>query len=321
MKKITFILIICLFLSCANNDDDNSSSSTKNRLFAVESILDDNNRLKSTDIIEIDINNGEYISTIKSMPLLQAHLDYDFGYLNSTNELLIRQSVYEGNRGEELIKVNIDNKNETTLNCESFSHMVTDETGRLFAFKRIFDNQLLSIDLVEINSNDGSIISTLESFKALDNAPDNDKTGVNYFFYSKDTKELIIPRRTSFYSDSIDDLIKININTRNKTIVKTINYETITIGNNGQLFALKNIIDNGKYNSELVEIDINSGNEKQSIAIIDNVFRLDSNIYFLENTNEVIFYSIWLYKINVKTKQISKLSLKNYSAICNINLN
>lgn len=325
MKKIFLLAMVLLLVSCSN-DDGVSSTITKSRLFAVERIEDSNNRLISTDIVEINIKDGTYISTLRSFPPLQAHLDYNFTYLSTTNQLLIRHNVYEGSRGNELIKVNIDSKEEIIINSDDIDNIIAVNDGRLFALKRIFNNTLLSIDLVEVNPEDGSVISTLESFKALDNAPNSNKTGVTNMFYSKETDQLIIPRRVSFVSNALDDLIKININTKEKTVINAKSYEAMIAGN-GRLFALKRIFNNTNaiVSLDLIELNINDGSEIETLATFEDWNSIKSEMIYLNETNEIILnrdpFNHELIKININSKESSTISIQSYLAVRGINLN
>jgi len=326
MRKVFILFITTLFFNCTNNNDDGvSSTTTKSRLFAVERIEDNNNRLVSTDIVEINIKDGTYISTLKSFPLLQARLDYNFTYSSTTNQLLIRHSVFEGNRGEELIKVDIDSKEEITISSDDVNNIIAVNDGRLFALKRIFDNTLLSIDLVEVNPEDGSVIATLESFKALDNAPNSDKTGVTNMFYSKETHQLIIPRRVTFVINALDDLIKININTKEKTVIHTKNYEAMIVGN-GRLFALKRTFDstNSIVSLDLIELNINDGSEIEILAAFEDWHSIKSEMIYLNATNEIILnrdsFNQELIKIDINSKESSTINIQSYLAIRGINL-
>ncbi len=325
MKKIFLFVMVLLLVSCSN-DDGVFSTTAKSRLFAVERIEDSNNRLVSTDIVEIDIKDGTYISTLRSFPPLQAHLDYNFTYLSSTNQLLIRHNVYEGSRGNELIKVNIDSKEEIIISSDDINNIIAVNDGRLFALKRIFNNTLLSIDLVEVNPEDGSVVSTLESFKALDNAPNSNKTGVTNMFYSKETDQLIIPRRISFVSNALDDLIKINIHSKEKTVINTKNYKAMIAGN-GRLFALKHVFDNTNaiISLDLIELNINDGSEIETLAAFENWNSIKSEMIYLNETNEIILnrdpFNHELIKVNINSKESSTISIQSYLAVRGINLN
>ena len=142
MKKILSIIIIVLFVGCKKGDDVSTKESVTNgkisRIFASERIEDENQRLISHDIVELQIEDGTYISTLKTFPPLQAKLHYDFAYLRSTNQLLLRYSVYEGTRDKELIKLEIDKNEEETIELLSsqltfieLKKMISDKLNRV----------------------------------------------------------------------------------------------------------------------------------------------------------------------------------------------
>ena len=243
---------------------------------------------------------------------MQASVDFNFTYLNTTNQLLIKRNVFENGIGPQIIKVNIDTKEENIISSENFSTIIAGD-NKLFGFKRIVENtNLTSINLVEINYENASTISTMEVFEALDNAPDNDKTGISSILYSQSTNELLIPRRVSFIANAIDELIKINADTGIKVTIPINHYKAITVGRNGRLFAIKRTLDTNFdviFNG-VVEIDINSGNEIDIIAEFDE-YSFSSEIIFLNDSNELLIDVGILYKINVDTKNISIFNVEN----------
>ncbi len=97
-----------------------------------------------------------------------------------------------------------------------------------------------------------------------------------------------------------------------KTIVNINHYESITIGRNGRLFAIKKTYDQnlGKVTFYgIVEVDINNGDEIDTLKEFDNLNSFsDSEIIFLSATNELLVDIGTLYKINVDTKNESILN-------------
>ncbi len=317
MKNIFKLILLTIIVGCSSEDSD-LKNFENSRLIGVKYVRE-NNKLVSVDVNELRVTDGSYISTIKSFEPKQAHLDYDFTFSNTENEVFLRESVYENGIGEQFFRVNLDSKKEQILKCDDFNNMIA-VGERLFGFDFNFENGIYSKDLVEIDIETGKIKTKIESFKQLDEAPENNRTGVEYMTYSSSTKELIIPRRTSFYAEAIDDLIKININTKEKKVVKTLNYQFIVADNNGKLFAIKDIYSNNDKSMEIVEIDINSGDELQTLATFNNLFRIDSNLFYISETNELFFYSSRLTKIDIDTKKITELNMSDYVDVSVINL-
>ncbi|TGV01497.1 hypothetical protein EM932_15510 [Flavivirga rizhaonensis] len=298
-----------LQFSCSDDHgNEKALSQATTKLFAIEGVGSD---LK---IVEVDPISGLSISTFLDFEPMQASVDFDFTYFNSAKQLLIRRNVYENGIGPQIIKVNIDTKEENIISSENFSTIIAGN-GKLFGFKRtVVNTSLQSTELFEINPENASTISTIEIFEAIEDAPSNDKTGVSSVFYSYDTNELLIPRRTSFLPNAIDKLIKIDANSGVKVIVNINHYESITIGRNGRLFAIKNT-----YNPNLgeitfygiVEVDIDNGEEIGVLKEFDNPNSFsDSEIIFLSETNEILVDTgrTTMYKINVDTKNESILN-------------
>lgn len=273
-------------MSCSNNDSDTFNS--KSKLFGIKRVFDGET---SYSIVELDINNGEIMSTIQNRPYMQSRLHYELGFLNNTNELLVRQSVYQDSRGEELLKVNTESLNSEIIKCDDFNKMTSTLNGRVFGLEYTSESK----KLVEINPVNGEIISTLKSFQTLENAPSNNKTGVEYIFYSNDSKEIFIPRRLEFYSNSIDDLIKINIETNETTTLKIKNYRNIICAKNARLFAIK--YEDSSYS--LIEIDNKTGNEKRILETF-TFSPSDDKMIYLSETNEILIFSGFeIVKINI----------------------
>jgi len=305
-RIIIFTVITVLLFSCSDdNENENILNQSTSKLYAIEGV---GSELK---IVEVNPSSGNSISTFVDFEPMQAHVDFDFTYFNTTNQLLIRRNVYENGIGSQLIKVNIDTKDENIISSEDYSTIIAGN-GKLFGYKRIFDNTLLSINLVEINPENASTISTMEIFEALDNAPQNDKTGISSILYSYDTNELLIPRRTSFVTGAVDELIKIDTNTGAKEIVPINHYESITVGKNGRLFAIKRTYDPNLGEITfygVVEIDTNNGNEIDILKEFDNLNSFsDSEIIYLSETSEVLLDIGTIYKINIDTKTESILN-------------
>ncbi|UNZ00331.1 hypothetical protein MQE36_08325 [Zhouia spongiae] len=306
LKSTLLITLSLLLFNCSNDDgNENTPSQSKSKLLAIDGMGSD---LK---IVEVNPDRGLSISTFLDFEPMQASVDFDFTYFNTTNQLFIRRNVYENGIGPQIIKVNIDTREEITISSENYSTIIAGN-GKLFGFERIVDNtELKSINLVEIDPENASKMSTIEIFEAIESAPSNDKTGISGILYSYDTNELLIPRRTSFVSNAIDQLIKINANSGTKKTVNINHYESITVGRNGRIFAVKRTYDPnlGEFTFYgIVEVNINNGQEIEILKEFDNLNSFsDSEIIYLSETNEVLVDIGTLYKINVNTKTESIL--------------
>lgn len=306
--KIALLTTLTLLQFNCSNDDGNESTPSQSisKLLAIDGV---GSNLK---VVEVNPDNGQSISTFLDFEPMQASVDFDFTYFNTTNQLFIRRNVFENGIGPQIIKVNIDTKEENTISSENYSTIIAGN-GKLFGLERIVANtELQSINLVEINPENASKISTIETFEAIESAPSNDKTGVSGILYSYDTNELLIPRRTSFISNAIDELIKIDANSGTKVIVNINHYESIAVGRNGRIFAVKRTYDTNLGEVTfygVVEVNINNGEEIEILKEFDNLNSFfDSEIIYLSETNEILIDIDTLYKINVDTKNESILN-------------
>lgn len=306
LKIALLTTIIPLLINCSNDDENgNSPSQSRSKLLAIDGV---GSNLK---IVEVNPESGQLISAFLDFEPMQASVDFDFTYFNTTNQIFIRRNVYENGIGPQIIKVNIDTKEENIISSENYSTIIAGN-GKLFGLERIVVNtQLQSINLVEINPENASKMSTIEIFEAIENAPSNDKTGVSGVLYSYDTNELLIPRRTSFVSNAIDQLIKIDANSGTKETVNINHYESITVGRNGRIFAIKRTYDPNLGEVTfygIVEVNINNGQEIDILKEFDNLNSFsDPEIIYLSETNEVLMDIGTLHKINVNSKSESIL--------------
>jgi len=333
MKKILSIIIIVLFVGCKKGDDVSTKESVTNgkisRIFASERIEDENQRLISHDIVELQIEDGTYISTLKTFPPLQAKLHYDFAYLRSTNQLLLRYSVYEGTRDKELIKLEIDKNEEETIERDVFGNMIVSKTNRLFAIRNIVEDiQVVATELVEVDPTDGRIVNILKRFDEIEENPNNDPTGVTTMFYSYETDEVIIPRRVSFLDGAVDDVFKIEVENKQERIIKTQHYQTM-ITANGRLFGTKYVFDSGTNSIKaiaLVEVDMFDGSEVLTLGKFENSIPWEYEMQYSAQTNEIIFVQSRfrnkvLIRVNIDSKEISETLVKDYRTIRIVNIN
>lgn len=296
--KILISASLTLLFSCSSSDSGNNENQPINKLYAFDGYASD------LRIVEVNPETGELIASVFGPEPMDATLDSNYAYLSATNQLLIRRNVYEGGSPYQLIKVNIDTKEVNIIPSESYKNIIAGD-GKLFGLKRIFDNTLLSINLVKINPENGSIISTIETFERIENAPQGDETGVSGILYSQATNQLLIPRKILFTTNNASDqLIKINASSGAKDIITINHYESLAVGKNGRLFAVKRgYTDNvGLTFYGIVEVNINNGTEINILEEFDlpnpNQF-YECEITFLAATNELLVEKETLYKINV----------------------
>jgi hypothetical protein len=89
--KIALLITLTLSLFNCSNDDgnENTPSQSKSKLLAIDGVGSD---LK---IVEVNPDSGLSISTFLDFEPMQASVDFDFTYFNTTNQLFIRRNVYE----------------------------------------------------------------------------------------------------------------------------------------------------------------------------------------------------------------------------------
>ena len=306
MKCLIFVAFTLLQFSCNNDSSSENLSLLSSRLLAFEGA---GSELK---IVEVNQISGLPVSTFVDFEPMQASIDFDFTYFGTTNELFIRKNVYESGLEPQIVKVNIYTKEERVISSENYDRIIAGK-DQLFGLERIVTNgELKSINLVEINVENASKISTMEVFDALSDAPSNNKTGISDIIFSYDTNEIIVPRRTSFVLNAIDDLIKIDPISGTKRIVPINHYEAVTIGRNGRLFAIKKIynLNSGDLTFfGVVEVNMDNGEEINTLKEFDNsIYYSDPEIIFLGESNEILIDLGILYKINVDSKEESILS-------------
>ncbi len=299
LKFIISVLILIIFFNCSSDNQDEKTSNTSiTKLLAIDGI---GSQLK---IVELDPETGNLISQFLKFVPMQANVDFDFTYFDPTNELFIKRNVYQNGIGSQIIKVNIDSKEENIISTQVNSKIIA-TNDKLFGLNRTVDSNLLTIDLFEINPEDGTIIKAVEKFETLENAPDNDRAGISDLFYSNKTNEILIPRRIEFIAGATDQLIKTNADTGAKKIVPINHYQAITVGNKGRVFAINHSYNETTQqysNYEIIEIDIQTGKEISTIKEFE-YFGIDLEFLFLSSSNELIIdLGLELKKINLDTK-------------------
>lgn len=301
-KTLLLAFLSIILVNCNNdNGDDTNITSSKTILYAVDGIGSD---LK---IVEVNQLNGNLESVLINFEPQQARTFFDFTYLNTTNQLLIRKNVFEGGIGSQLLKINIDTKEQSLIASESFTTIVAGD-GRLFGLIGLYDvNSLQKLDIVEINPENTSIISRMELY----NNSDNSRAEISNILYSQGSGDLLVPIRTTFDSNTVNELIIINSNLTTKKIIPINGSVAVTTGNNNRVFAVKRVFDpdlNEITFFGVVEVDIDNGNELSILKVFDNNSSfVESEIIFLNETNEVLVDIGTLYKINVDNKSESIL--------------
>ncbi|WP_075343053.1 hypothetical protein [Tenacibaculum agarivorans] len=300
IKKISILILAFIVVSCSNEGDPISTKNElKGKLLVFKRNTDPNSPNIFSKLYEANPKTGEIGRELGGYEKIQARIYYDIVYLN--NEILTKRSTGE------VITFNLDN-NETTISDFNGSiHNLTVVDGRLYGMR----NNINSADLVEIDKS-GNVLSVIENFKEVPGAPDLNKTGLENLTFSDDKKLLVIRRRTSFYSGDPNKLFIYNIVTKDKRTINTGDYESIILGNNGRLFALKRELDaaTNKMISKIVEVSLSTGEEVKDIYTFSQSLFDFKELTFFSNSNQIMVgLGLGYGLIDVNTGKLSSVDL------------
>ncbi|XRE44226.1 hypothetical protein ACIVBQ_002430 [Tenacibaculum discolor] len=316
MKRITFLMLLLVLISCS---DDNGLSETgvKDKLYVFQKNTDTNTPEIYTKLYGMDSETGKLLNEIGGYERLQARIYYDISYLKDKNEILTRRSVYEGDRGEEIVKFNLNSNQETIISFKNDIYDLTVINNRLFGFIVNTD----SADLVEVDEF-GNIISVIESFKNLLDAPDNNRTGLENLTFSEEKNMIIIRRRISFYNGDTNKMFTYNIKTKEKRTVDIEDYKSIICGNEGRMFAIKTGMNiNNEWYTKLVEFDLYTGKELRDVCLFSSSYNYQE-LVFLSGSNQVMLkeFSTGIGKVHVDSGEISTIQINyDYNDIVGLN--
>ena len=247
--------------------------------------------LRNHKIVRLDLQTGKELETIAEIG--KEYLGRGIYYLKSTNEIV---GIQSGNSGHYLFKLNVTTKKIIKLPCNHYEKLI------------IANNEPYAYDL----RNHKIVKLDLQTGKEIETIAEVGNDYLSHIRFSKSTNE-IIGEQTKYNAETSErknSLFKLNLTT--KQIVKTPfnGYERLVIAND-ELYAF----DWG--NRKIVRLDLSTGKELETIVETGKGY-LD-HIQFSKSTNEIIGIQSGteeiFFKLNLKTKQITRTPTKNYESL------
>ena len=238
-------------------------------------------------IVKLDLQTGKELETITEVG--NDYLSH-IRFSKSTNEIV---GIQSGNSGHYLFKLNVTTKEIIKLPCNHYEKLI------------IANNEPYAYDL----RNHKIVKLDLQTGKEIETIAEVGNDYLSHIRFSKSTNE-IIGEQTKYNAETSErknSLFKLNLTT--KQIVKTPfnGYERLVIAND-ELYAF----DWG--NRKIVRLDLSTGKELETIVETGKGY-LD-HIQFSKSTNEIIGIQSGteeiFFKLNLKTKQITRTPTKNY---------
>ena len=238
-------------------------------------------------IVKLDLQTGKELETIAEIG--KEYLGRGIYYLNSTNEIV---GIQSGNSGHYLFKLNVTTKEIVRLPCNFYEKLI------------IANNEPYAYDL----RNHKIVKLDLQTGKEIETIAEVGRNYLNHIQFLPKTNEIIglqseYNRETS---ENVYTFFRLNLVTK-EIIIKPCNrYEDFIVAND-DLYAYVS------YN-KIVKLNIQTGEELETIAEIGRDYL--AHIQFSKSTNEIIGLQTGteknLFKLNLKTKQVSKTPMKNY---------
>ncbi len=238
-------------------------------------------------IVKLDLQTGKELETIAEIG--KEYLGRGIYYLKSTNEIV---GIQSGNSGHYLFKLNVTTKEIVRLPCNFYEKLI------------ITNNEPYAYDL----RNHKIVKLDLQTGKEIETIAEVGNDYLSHIRFSKSTNEII--GQQSKYNEKTfkNDYSFFRLNLTTKQIVKVPfnGYERLIVAND-DLYAYV------AYN-KIVKLDLQTGEELETIAEIGRDYL--AHIQFSKSTNEIIGLQTGteknLFKLNLKTKQVSKTPIKNY---------
>ena len=242
-------------------------------------------------IVKLDLQTGKELETIAEIG--KEYLGSGIYYLNSTNEIV---GIQSGNSGHYLFKLNVTTKEIVRLPCNLYEKLI------------IANNEPYAYDL----RNHKIVKLDLQTGKEIETIAEVGNDYLSHIRFSKSTNE-IIGEQTKYNAETSErknSLFKLYLTT--KQIVKTPfnGYERLIVAND-DLYAFD------WRNRKIVKLDLSTGKELETIVETGKGY-LD-HIQFSKSTNEIIGIQSGteeiFFKLNLKTKQITRTPTKNYESL------
>ena len=238
-------------------------------------------------IVKLDLQTGKELETIAEIG--KEYLGRGIYYLKSTNEIV---GIQSGNSGHYLFKLNVTTKEIIRLPCNHYEKLI------------IANNEPYAYDL----RNHKIVKLDLQTGKEIETIAEVGNDYLSHIRFSKSTNE-IIGEQTKYNAETSErknSLFKLNLTTKQIVKAPFNGYERLVIAND-DLYAYVS------YN-KIVKLNIQTGEELETIAEIGRDY--SAHIQFSKSTNEIIGLQSGteknLFKLNLKTKQVSKTPIKNY---------
>ena len=244
--------------------------------------------LRNHKIVKLDLQTGKELETIAEIG--KEYLGRGIYYLKSTNEII---GIQSGNSGHYLFKLNVTTKEIIKLPCNHYEKLI------------IANNEPYAYDL----RNHKIVKLDLQTGKEIETIAEVGSDYLSHIRFSKSTNEII--GQQSKYNEKMfkNDYSFFRLNLTTKQIVKAPSngYERLIIAND-ELYAYD------LRNCKIVKLDLSTGKELETIVETGKGY-LD-HIQFSKSTNEIIGIQSGteksLFKLNLKTKQITRTPTKNY---------
>ncbi|MEN2799672.1 IPT/TIG domain-containing protein [Capnocytophaga sputigena] len=244
--------------------------------------------LRNHKIVKLDLQIGKELETIAEIG--KEYLGRGIYYLKSTNEII---GIQSGNSGHYLFKLNVTTKEIIKLPCSHYEKLI------------IANNEPYAYDL----RNHKIVKLDLKTGKEIETIAEVGSDYLSHIRFSKSTNEII--GQQSKYNEKMfkNDYSFFRLNLTTKQIVKAPSngYERLVIAND-ELYAYD------LRNRKIVKLDLSTGKELETIVETGKGY-LD-HIQFSKSTNEIIGIQSGteeiFFKLNLKTKQITRTPTKNY---------
>ena len=238
-------------------------------------------------IVKLDLQTGKELETIAEIG--REYLGRGIYYLKSTNEII---GIQSRNSEYDLFKLNLTTKEIIKLPCNHYEKLI------------IANNELYAYDL-----NNRKIVKLdLQTGKEIETIAEVGRNYLNHIQFLPKTNEIIglQSEYNSETSENVYTFFRLNLVTK-EIIIKPCNrYEDFIVAND-DLYAYVS------YN-KIVKLNIQTGEELETIAEIGRDYL--AHIQFSKSTNEIIGLQSGteksLFKLNLKTKQITRTPTKNY---------
>ena len=239
-------------------------------------------------IVKLDLQTGKELETVAEIG--KEYLGSGIYYLNSTNEIV---GIQSGNSGHYLFKLNVTTKEIIKLPCNHYEKLI------------IANNEPYAYDL----RNHKIVKLDLQTGKEIETIAEVGNDYLSHIRFSKSTNEII--GEQSKYNEKMfkNDYSFFRLNLTTKQIVKAPfnGYERLVIAND-ELYAYD------LRNRKIVRLDLSTGKELETIVETGQDYL--SYIQYSKSTNEIIGLQSGteksLFKLNLKTKQITRTPTKNY---------